>query len=358
LPAGEEFHNRIRMAIEDSDLFLLLFSPNAVDPGSYTLTELDIAEKAKIKLLPVALGKLDARNLPASLKAVTVLQSDGNLPAAVAAEVHRIATDRWRKRFRNLAATTVIVVAICGAVLYSMQGQSKNEITGKDGAPAVLIPSGAFVMGDDEESPRREVFVDAFYIDKFEVTVARYAAFLKASGKVKLPEEWQSVNIERDGELPVVGVDWRDASDYCQWAGRRLPTETEWEKAARGSDERKYPWGNDAPTEERARFLKPYQNTVYKDGVSPVGSHPKGASPYAIHDLAGNVWEWVADWFSDRFPRAELRNPKGPASGTAKVLRGGGWYDPPERLTATKRTHAEAEHRDDSIGFRCAQDAK
>ena len=358
LPAGEEFHNRIRAAIEDSDLFLFLFSPNAVDSGSYTLTELDIAEKAKIKLLPVALGKLDAGNLPASLKAVTVLRSDGSLPAAVAAAVHRLATDRWRKRCRYWAATAAIGIAICGAVLYSMQGQSKNEITGKDGSPAVLIPGGAFVMGDDEEAPRREVFVDAFYIDKFEMTVARYAAFLKASGNVKLPEEWQSVDVERDGQLPVVGVDWRDANDYCQWAGRRLPTEMEWEKAARGSDERKYPWGNDPPTEERARFLKPVQNTVYKDGVSPVGSHPNGASPYAIHDLAGNVWEWVADWFSDSFPRAELRNPKGPASGTAKVLRGGGWQDPPERLTATKRMRAEPGHRDDSTGFRCAQDAK
>jgi len=358
LPTGEEFHNRIRTAIEDSHLFLFLLSPNAVDSGSYTLTELDIAEKAKIKLLPVALGKLDVGNLPASLKAVTVLQSDGSLPAAVAAEVHRIAKDRWLKRFRYLAGTAAIVAAICGAVLYSMQGQSKNEIADKDGAPAVLIPSGAFVMGDDEEAPRREVFVDAFYIDKFEVTVARYAAFLKATGNVKLPGEWQSLDVERDGELPVVGVDWRDANDYCQWAGRRLPTEMEWEKAARGTDERKYPWGNDAPSEERARFLKPYQNAVYTDGVAPVGRHPNGASPYAIHDLAGNVWEWVADWFSDSFPRAELRNPKGPASGTAKVLRGGGWYDPPERLKATKRMQAGPEHRDDSIGFRGAQDAK
>jgi formylglycine-generating enzyme required for sulfatase activity len=213
-------------------------------------------------------------------------------------------------------------------------------------------------MGNDEDTPRREVFVDAFYLDKFEITVARYGAFLKATGNVRVPEEWETVVIERDGELPVVGVDWGDASDYCRWAGRRLPTETEWERAARGGDERKFPWGNEPPNEERARFLKRYQNPVYKDGVAPVGSHPKGASPFGIHDLAGNAWEWVADWFSESFPRSEARNPQGPKSGKSKVLRGGGWYDPPERLTTTRRMHAPPEHRDDSVGFRCAKDAR
>jgi formylglycine-generating enzyme required for sulfatase activity len=247
---------------------------------------------------------------------------------------------------------------IGGTVFYTKHGQSKTEIFGNDGAPAVLIPSGAFIMGNGEDSPRREIFVDGFYLDKYEVSVARYAAFLKATGNVGAPEEWNTVDIARDGELPVVGVDWQDASGYCQWAGRRLPTEAEWEKAARGSDERKFPWGNDAPTDERARFLKAYQNPVYKDGVAPVGSHPKGVSPFSIHDLSGNVWEWVADWFSESFPPTDARNPKGPNSGSAKVLRGGGWYDPPERVTATKRMYAPAEYRDDSVGFRCARDAK
>lgn len=358
LPAGEEYHNRIRMGIEDSHLFLFLISPNAIDSGSYTLTELSIAEKAKVKLLPVALGKLDVGQLPASLKAVTFLESDGNLPAAVAAEVYRMASAVRRKRLKYIVAAAAIVLVISGAAFYGMKGRSKNDNIGKDGAPAALISSGVFIMGNDEDSPRREVFVDAFYLDKYEVTVARYAAFVKASGNVGAPEEWNTVDVERDAELPVIGVDWQDANGYCQWAGRRLPTEAQWEKAARGSDERKFPWGNDAPTDERARFLKAYQTPVYKDGVAPVGSHPKGVSPFAIHDLSGNAWEWVADWFSESFPRADVRNPKGPDSGSAKVLRGGGWYDPPERVTATKRMHAPPEHRDDSVGFRCARDAK
>ena len=358
LSAGEEFHNRIRAAIQDAQLFLFLISPNAIDAGSYTLTELDIAEKANVRSLPVALGKLDARQLPAALQAVTFLESDGNLPAAVAAEVHRIADVLWRKRLKVVGAAAALIAAIGGAAFYKMNGHSGNEIAGKDGAPAVLIPGGTFVMGNDEDSPRREVFVDAFYLDKYEVTVARYAAFSKASGNVKLPEEWDTVDLTNGAELPVVGVDWQDAQSYCQWSDRRLPTEAEWEKAARGNDERKFPWGDDAPSDERARFLKAYEKPVYKDGVAPVGSHPKGVSPFAVHDLSGNVWEWVADWFSESFPRADVRNPRGPNSGSAKVLRGGGWYDPPERITATKRMHAPPQHRDDSIGFRCARDAK
>jgi len=162
LPAGEEFHNRIRAAIESSQLFLLLLSANAVDAGSYTLTELSIADKANVKLLPVALGKLDVGQLPASLKAVTFLESDGNLPATVTAEVHRIATVLWRRRLKYVCAAAALIALIGGVVFYVTRGQSKSEIVGKDGAPVVLIPSGVFITGDDEDSPRREIFVDAY----------------------------------------------------------------------------------------------------------------------------------------------------------------------------------------------------
>ena len=358
LPAGDEFHNRIRAAIEGSSLFIFLISADAVDAGSYTLTELDIAEKANVKLLPVALGKLAVGQLPAALKAVTFLETDGNLPAAVALAVHRIATDWRRRRLKRIAATVAGVIAVCAVFYYAMNGQAKNQLVGKDGAPAVLIPAGTFIWGDNEESPRRELFVDSFYLDKHEVTVARYADFLKATGNVSPPEEWQTVNLKTQAALPVVGVDWQDASGYCRWAGRRLPTDAEWERAARGLDERKYPWGNEPPSAEHARFAKNYQNSVYQDGVAAVGTHPKGASPFGIDDLSGNVWEWVADWFTESFSPTDRRNPKGPASGTDKVLRGGGWYDAPERLTVTKRMHAPPGHRDDSVGFRCATDAK
>ena len=191
LPAGDEFHNRIRAAIEVSHLFLFLISANAVDTGSYTLTELDIAEKANVKLLPVALGKLTVEQLPVALKAVTYLETAGNLPATVAAEVHRIAADWRRRRLKRIVSTAVVVVAVFAALFYGIKGHSKNQLVGRDGAPAVAIPAGTFIWGDNEESPRRELFVEAFYLDKYEVTVARYGDFSKATGNVRPPDEWR-----------------------------------------------------------------------------------------------------------------------------------------------------------------------
>src|SRR5262249_5620509 len=157
------------------------------------------------------------------------------------------------------AAGVALVALLSGGLFYVNIFLGKRGFAGKDRAPMVLIPAGTFVMGDDEESPRREIFLDAFYIDKFEVTLARYALFLKATGSVRAPENWPEGDISKIGELPVVGVDWNDADAYCHWAGKRLPTDAEWEKAARGGDERKYPWGNEEPNGERARFGIPYE---------------------------------------------------------------------------------------------------
>jgi formylglycine-generating enzyme required for sulfatase activity len=356
LPAGEEYHNRIRGAIQKSHLFVFLLSPNALDSNSYTLEELSIAEKARSKLLPVVLREAAIDQIPAALKAVTFHQPAGNLVASVAAEVHRIAVDLMWQRIKRFAVGLVIVAIVCAGVFYGIDRRHKQEFISKDGAPAVLISAGSVVMGDDENSPRREIYVDAFYMDKYEITVSRYAKFLQATGNVRRPEEWDSADLQNGAELAVVGVDWHDADSYCRWAGKRLPTESEWEKAARGSDERKYPWGNDVPTPEHARFGKPSQNPVYKDGVAAVGTHSKGISPFGIHDLSGNVSEWVADWYAEGFSGADVRNPKGPEKGTVKAIRGGAWYDPPERLIIAKRWYANPDQRLDELGFRCASD--
>jgi formylglycine-generating enzyme required for sulfatase activity len=361
LPPGEEYDVRIRQAIEKSQLFIFIVSPNSIAAGSYTLSELDIAEKTWAdpggKLLPVLLQPIALDHIPPYLKTVTLLEPEGNVPASVTDAVHRIALARRRVLLRNTAIAAAFVALVgLGAYLYWAQRGAKLEITGKDGAPASFVPAGTFVMGDDEESPRREVYVDDFYIDKYEVTVARYAKFLKASGGVQAPDGWEEVNLDKARDLPVVGVDWHDADAYCRWAAKRLPTETEWEKSARGTDGRTYPWGNEEPTPERAIFAKSAENP-YTGGLLPAGGRDAGKSPYGIYDLAGNASEWVADWFSESFPRSDVRNPKGPATGEKKVIRGGGWQDPPERLKSARRMHASPETRLDDVGFRCAQDS-
>lgn len=358
LPAGDEFHNRIRQAIEKSHLFIFLLTAKAIDAGSYSLSELEVAEKSRIKLFPVALSEPDFTVIPASLKAVTVYRSDGNLAAGVAAEVSRIAAGNRRKRLKQWAVGLALIATVSGGLFYGARARRNDPSIGKDGAPAVLIPAGNFIMGDDENSPRREIFLDAFYLDKFEVTLARYGLFLKANGNLQPPDGWPENNSSVIADRPVVGVNWQDAAAYCRWAGKRLPTEAEWEKAARSSDGRKYPWGNDEPSADRARFGASYGDSVYRDGIAPVGKYPKGVSPFGVYDLAGNAAEWVSDWYSEGLSSAEARNPKGPETGTAKVVRGGGWFDPPGRIMATKRMYAGPTHRDDATGFRCAADVK
>lgn len=355
LPPGDEYHNRIREAIEDCHLFIFLVTSQALDAESYTLSELEIAEKNQRKLFPVALTDIDFSKLPPSLKSVTVLRPDGNIAASVAAEIHRIATSLKRKWLKRMAVVSGLLVMGAAAIFYGIHALDGVEIVGKDGAPAVLIPSGKFVMGDDENSPRREIFLDAFYMDRYEVTVARYGNFLKATGNLAQPDDFPASDLGKFGDFAVVGVDWRAANNYCRWAGKRLPTEAEWEKAARGEDGRKYPWGLDEPTAAHARFGVSSSKPVYPDGVSQVGKHPKGIGPFGMYDLAGNAWEWVADWNSTSFPRGQSQNPKGPDNGTAKVIRGGGWMDPADRITATKRMYLNPDASTEDIGFRCAR---
>ena len=362
LPPGEEFHIQIRRAIEQADLFVFLVSEHALDPGSYTLNELGIAERvlqqASGRLLPVLLRPMAVDRLPAFLKSVTLLESPGNIAAAVAEAVHLI---DWRRRRAWVRKAGGIVAAlafsVAGVWLARSCGVPAQELTGEDGAPAVLIPAGSFLMGDDEESPRREIYLDAFYLDKLEITTGRYAKFLTATGNAHPPEGWEVLNLDGDHELPVVGVDWNDATAYCQWTGRRLPTEAEWEKAARGTDARRYPWGDNSPTLKLANFENASPE-AYGGGLEKVGTHPAGRSPFGVHDLAGNANEWVNDWYAESFPRSDIRNPHGPATGEARVIRGGGRYDSSERILATKRYHGNQDLRGADIGFRCARDVR
>ena len=357
LSAGDEYDNRIRAAIERCDLFVAFLSPDTVDRGSYTLTEIEIAARKwphpQRRVLPVVVRPLEFATIPAYLKSVTLLQPAGNVAASVADAVHQLARMRQHTLLKRVAIAGLVVLAI--AVSYYLVAREPTNAT-LDGAPMTLVAAGEIAMGDGEWSPQRTVYVDAFYIDDYKTTTARYAKFLAATPGFAPPHGWDTVDLQRDGELPVVGVSWQEAQAYCRWVGKRLPSEAEWERAARGTDARTYPWGEETPTPLHANFANAAQ-AAYPDGLHAVGRHPAGRSASGVFDQAGNAAEWVADWFTDSFARSESRNPRGPDSGTEKTLRGGGWQQPAERMSVTRRWHAEPDTRADDVGFRCARNA-
>ncbi|WP_447984531.1 formylglycine-generating enzyme family protein [Nitrospira sp. Nam74] len=257
-------------------------------------------------------------------------------------------------------------------------GVEPDSVMGKDGAPMILIPEGPFTMGTDDvgpgwhqgnpnEHPEHTVTLKGYYIDQFEVTIARYAKFLEAT-KYSTPPSWDDDAVMSAGDRPVVGVDWQDAKAYCTWAGERLPTEAEWEKGARGTDKRRFPWGDMQPFVDIANYNRGLW-VSYPITLAPVTSGAEGMSirhglknggksPYGLYHMAGNAAEWVADWYDrEYYAKAPKENPTGPAEGEKKVLRGGSWGDPPRSIRVTARFSADPEFRDTSIGFRCAMDA-
>ena len=234
----------------------------------------------------------------------------------------------------------------------SMKQSEKIDL--KQLGEMVFIPEGSFIMGSDaseEESPPHEVYLDAFYMDKYEVTNAQYEIFWRSTGH-RPPLTSGKPGFDAPDQ-PATGVSWEDAVDYAAWAGKRLPTEAEWEKAARGTDSRSYPWGDHW---SEAKCQASGKNTL--SGPARVGSHPKGVSPFGCHDMAGNVWEWCADWFStDYYDQSEEKNPKGPQDGSRHVLRGGGWESRPNEVKTTYRQGGCPDGGYRCAGFRCVKDA-
>jgi formylglycine-generating enzyme required for sulfatase activity len=227
---------------------------------------------------------------------------------------------------------------------------------GTQDAPMALVPAGEFTMGSnlaDDEKPVHQVYLNAFYMDKYEVTVGQYATFLEVTDMDE-PPDWYIMNQPQHQKRPVVNVVWEDAVKFCKWAGKRLPTEAEWEKAARGTDGRIYPWGNEAPTRLHANFgRKEWNNHL---ALTPVGSFEEGKSPYGIYDMAGNAWEWVSDWYDhDFYKTSPRRNPIGPTAGDSKGVRGGSWLYISEFLRSAHRFAAQPTNRYFGYGFRCAK---
>lgn len=247
-----------------------------------------------------------------------------------------------------------------------------------DGMPQVYVPAGPVRMGGldvhadvKDELPAHNVSLNAFWIDQLEVTNAMYMLCVQV-GSCTPPENWASnkrpsyFNNEEYKDYPVVHVTWEQAGSYCTWAGRRLPTEAEWERAARGDDFRNYPWGDEPPSEIYANFNR------LIDDTSRVGSYAAGASPFGALDMAGNVWEWVADFYgTDYYKNSPESNPTGPATSSTylRVIRGGSFQDEWTDLRVSKRGAALGpdpaarydnpnRNGEDSskIGFRCVAD--
>jgi formylglycine-generating enzyme required for sulfatase activity len=230
------------------------------------------------------------------------------------------------------------------------------------GAPEgmVFVPAGEFIMGGPggvgrgDEYPQHSVYLDAFYIGKYEVTNAEYKGCVEA-GACDLPDGDRSWtrdsyygNPEYD-DYPVIQVSWYDAQAYCEWKGLRLPTEAEWEKAARGTDGREYPWGNEFDSHQ----CNTGETRIFD--TAEVGSFPEGASAYGALDMAGNVLEWVADWYDPNYySGAPDRNPLGPSSGDLRVLRGGSWYLSGGSAACARRYPYLPDYRYYDVGFRVA----
>jgi len=220
-----------------------------------------------------------------------------------------------------------------------------------------LVPAGTFTMGsaigDADEQPEHMVYLDAFLMDKYHVSVGHYARFLDATSHDS-PPEWSTMNRSQHQNRPIANVDWADANAYCHWVGKRMPTEAEWEKAARGTDGRTYPWGNEHPTKSYANLMQEHWNN--HGALAPVGSFEEGKSPYGIYDMAGQVWEWVSDWYdADYYKTSPSQNPAGPPMGHHKVIRGGSWGSNADGLRSAQRETHLPSFRGFGTGFRCAK---
>ena len=238
---------------------------------------------------------------------------------------------------------------------------SVKTITMPDGSVLDLIPPGIFLRGsrpgegDTDEMPQLPVYVSAFYMDQYEVTNGQYEQFRKAAqfSKPFIPFFEDEITKITAANLPAVGVSWDGATAFCKWAGKRLPTEAEWEKAARWEDGRKWSWGN---TDEvgRANLAGDDDGVRY---TAPPGTFPAGRSPYGPYDMIGNVGEWVSDWYEeDYYSKAPQKDPKGPEKSRNRVFRGGSWNDMSLNARAAKRFAAVPHRTDAIIGFRCAMD--
>jgi len=300
---------------------------------------------------------------------------------------------------RSQEALTVVLSVRLLVILFLFTALLPPAMGSAQPQGMVLIPAGEFLMGSPsdsgglpDESPQRKIYLGNFFIDRYEVTNEAYALFVTATHH-RIPENTNPASTlwEPQGPMagtehhPVVNVSWTDADTYCRWAGKRLPTEAEWEKSARGTDGRRYPWGNDWAVDRANSASYWAGRTIHFESradwdafwvrgegarlakekglngevlTMPVGSFPMALSPYGLSDMAGNAAEWVQDWYNPNdFKSAPLTNPTGPERGAIKSMRGGSWLKPIISLRTSDRDWGTMDSRPSGTGFRCAKDA-
>lgn len=263
------------------------------------------------------------------------------------------------KKQREMVATVQTVPQVAPAAA-RRDFSVYQTIMGDEGREMVQIPEGPFTMGSDEgdpdEAPAHQIYLKSYYIDTKEVTQQEYDRFssMTKRGERKIPVFEEDISRLEGPNLPAVGMSWSDAFAYCRWAGKRLPTEAEWEKAARGEGKRKYTWGD---TFEVGHANLDGEEDGFKY-LAPPGSYESGRSPYGVYDMIGNVSEWVADTYQkDYYRETPYRDPKGPDEGDHRVIRGGSWRDSPHGARITNRFPANISP-DVTIGIRCAKDVE
>ncbi len=302
------------------------------------------------------------------------LQVHGESPDSFRAVHHRVVLEKQQEK--RLPATTIAVSSLLtqsqtyAPIIAFVQAPTPVPLPTPPPSPdqteEILIPAGEFQMGCDmsnpietcspNQKPLHAVYLDAYFIDKYEVTNARYKACVEAGG---CTPPWQNNSYTRShyygnpefDNYPVIRVDWYQAAAFCTWGGKRLPTEAEWERAARGNqDTRKFPWGN-LPADDT---LLNYNNRLHD--TDAVGSYPGGASPDGLMDMAGNVWEWVNDWYAGAYYKSSpLENPPGPLTGEYRVRRGGSWLNKESDMRVAERSLKPPEHWPSAIGIRCVR---